>query len=204
MRWIESDNLVTYYIDGDTKLKTYPTNKIRIPVDKAAVLKSGIVAQKDADKIVPYIDITIDGQALTKNRILMLDILANFGWKQAIYFTGGANADEEYLWLKDYLQLDGMSYKLVPIKTANENSSMLNMGRIDAEKMYANIQKLDWRNINDGAIYLDEQTKRNSISMRNNLVRLAEAFVQEQNFEKAEEILDLSLKFYFLSRLAHQ
>ncbi|MDG2194857.1 MAG: DUF2723 domain-containing protein [Polaribacter sp.] len=194
MRWIESENLVTYYVDGDTKLKTYPTNKIRIPVDKAAVLKSGIVAQKDADKIVPYIDITIDGQALTKNRILMLDILANFGWKQAIYFTGGANADEEYLWLKDYLQLDGMSYKLVPIKTADENSSMLNMGRIDSEKMYENIQKLDWRNINDGAIYLDEQTKRNSISMRNNLVRLAEAFVQEQHFEKAEEILDLSLE----------
>ena len=194
MRWIESENLVTYYIDDDTKLKTYPTRKLRIPVDKAAVLKSGIVAQKDADKIVAYIDITINGQALTKNRILMLDILANFGWKQAIYFTGGANADEEYLWLKDYLQLDGMSYKLVPIKTANENRNMLNMGRIDSEKMYANIQKLDWRNINDGTIYLDEQTKRNAISMRNNLLRLAETFIYEENFEKAEEILDLSLE----------
>ena len=50
------------------------------------------------------------------------------------------------------------------------------MGRIDTEKMYANIQKWDWRNINDGKIYLDEQTKRNSISMRNNLLRLSEAF----------------------------
>lgn len=50
----------------------------------------------------------------------MLDILNNFDWKRPIYFTGGANADEEYIWLKDYLQLDGMAYKLVPIKTSNK------------------------------------------------------------------------------------
>ena len=53
------------------------------------------------------------------------------------------------------------------------------MGRIDPEKMYENIQKWDWRNINDGKIYLDEQTKRNSISMRNSLFRLSDAFAQE-------------------------
>ena len=56
-------------------------------------------------------------RGLTKNRILMLDILANFDWKRPIYFTGGANDDGEYIWLKDYLQLDGLAFKLVPIKT---------------------------------------------------------------------------------------
>ena len=195
MRWIESDNEETYYITEEgEKLKTYPINKIRIPVDKETVLKNGIVAQKDADKIVDYIDITVDDRGLRKSQILMLDILANNNWKQPIYFTGGANADEEYIWLKDYLQLDGMAYKLVPIETSNENKSIFNMGRIDSEKMYANIQKLDWKTINNGKIYLDEQTKRNAISMRNNLLRLAETFVNEKNFEKAEKVLDLSLE----------
>jgi len=203
MRWIESDNLVTYYIDGDTKLKTYPTDSIRIPVNKENALKSGIVAAKDTNKIVDYIDIKIDGQALTKNRILMLDILANNKWKQPIYFTGGANDPAEYLWMKDYLQLDGMSYKLVPILTSNEGGNMFSMGRIDPEKMYANIQKLDWKNINDGKIYLDEQTKRNAISMRNNLLRLAEAFINQKDFEKAEEILDLSLEKMPIDKFGH-
>ena len=59
------------------------------------------------------------------------------------------------------------------------------MGRIDPEKMYANIQKLDWRNINDGKIYLDEQTKRSSISMRNNLMRLSDAFAAQGDTVKA-------------------
>lgn len=195
MRWIESDNKVTYYIDeeNNVKEKFYPTNRIRIPVNKENVLKTGLVAQKDATKIVDYIDITIDRQGIAKNRILMLDILNNFDWKRPIYFTGGANADEEYIWLKDYLQLDGMSYKLVPIKTSNKGKSMFDMGRIDPEKMYANVKKWDWKTINNGKIYLDEQSKRNAISLRNNLMRLSEEFLKLNDSVNAKDVLDLSL-----------
>ncbi|WBX73588.1 DUF2723 domain-containing protein [Tenacibaculum pacificus] len=195
MRWIESDNDGTYYIDeeNDVREKFYPTNKIRIPVNKENVLKTGLVAQKDADKILDYIDITVDEQGLTKNRILMLDILNNFEWKRPIYFTGGANADEEYIWLKDYLQLDGMSYKFVPIKTSNKGKSMFDMGRVDTKKMYDNIKKWDWKTINNGKIYLDEQSKRNAISIRNNLMRLSEEYLKEGDSVKAKDVLDLSL-----------
>ncbi len=195
MQWIESDNQATFYdLDDDgNPEKILPTNRIRIPVNKENALKYGIVAQKDADKMVDYIDIKVD-RALAKNRILMLDILANFDWKQPIYFTGGAFADEEYIWLKDYLQLDGLAYKLVPIRTSTKDRSMFDMGRIDPEKMYANIKKLDWRNINDGKIYLDEQTKKNAISLRNNLMRLTEAFAQQGDTLKAVEVLDLSIE----------
>jgi hypothetical protein len=203
MRWIESSNSRTFYdLDGDgIPEKMLPSNDIRIPVNKENVLKSGIVKPEDADKIVDYIDIKID-RGITKNRILMLDILANNDWKQPIYFTGGSNADEEYIWLKDYLQLDGLGYKLVPIKTpmtvvnpdgSKSKKSLFDMGRIDPEKMYSNIKKWNWRNINDGKIYLDEQSKRNAISMRNALMRLSTAFAAQGDSLKAIEVLDLSI-----------
>lgn len=203
MKWIRSDSKRTFYdLDDDgNPEKILPTNKIRIPVHKENVLKYGIVAQKDADKILPYIDITID-RAIAKNTILMLDILNNFNWEKAIYFTGGSNTDSEYIWLKDYLQLDGVAFKLVPIKTPtkvlNEKGqvvrelTLFDIGRIDPEKMYANVKKWDWRNINDGKIYLDEQTKRNAITLRNSLLRLSAAFAKEGDTLKAIEILDLS------------
>lgn len=194
MRWIASDNDATYLDAGDgAKEKFYPTNKIRIPVNKENALKSGLVAQKDADKMVDYIDITVDDRGLSKARLLMLDILNNFDWKRPIYFTGGANADEEYIWLKDYLQLDGMAYKLVPIKTSNKGRTIFDMGRIDPGKMYANVKKWDWKTINNGEIYLDEQSKRNAISLRNNLIRLSEEFLQKGDSVKAKDVLDLSL-----------
>lgn len=204
MQWIASDSDLTYYVDRENEVreKVYPTTRIRIPVNKENALKAGIVDPKDAYKMVDFIDIQIDRRGLTKNRILMLDILANFDWKQAIYFTGGAYADEEYIWLKDYLQLDGMSYKLVPIRTPMKQirpdgsiaeKSIFDMGRIDSDKMLKNIQKLDWRNINSGKIYIDEQTRKNSISLRNNLMRLSEQFAKDGDTLKALEVLNLSL-----------
>ena len=194
MRWIASDNQITQYDLDDDGIpeKVLPTNKIRIPVDKKAVLKNGLVAAKDADLIVPFIDIEFQG-ALTKNRILMIDILANNNWEKPIYFTGGAQADEEYIWLKDYLQLDGMTYKLVPIRTPYDGN-FFEMGRVNTDIMYENIKNWDWRNITDDNIYLDSETRKNSVTYRNNMERLARALLNENKLEKAEEILDISLE----------
>jgi hypothetical protein len=203
MKWIESDQDITFYdLDDDgIQEKILPTNKIRVPVDKEMVLKNGIVAQKDADLILPYIDIEFDG-ALTKARILMLDILANNNWKQPIYFTGGAQADEEYIWLKDYLQLDGMTYKLVPILTPDDGN-FFEMGRINTDVMYKNVKKWDWRNITDDNIYLDPETRKNSVTYRNNMERLARALINEKKFDKAEEIVDISLEKMPVAKFGH-
>ncbi len=206
MQWIQSKNEITYVqFDEDHREKIYPTNKIRLPVDKEAVLKSGIVAPEDADLIVPYIDFEVDPNGLTKNRILMLDILANFNWKQPIYFTGGSYDDAEYIWLKDYLQMDGLTYKLVPIKTAYANSPF-SMGRINPDVMYKHVQKWNWGSITDD-IYLDPETRKNSVNFRNALVRLSEAFAKKGDTLKAIKVLDLSLekmppdKFYSIGML---
>ena len=193
MDWIATDHEATYFESpSGLKEKLFPTTRIRIPVNKENALKYGIVAPKDANKMLDYIDINID-EAITKNRILMLDILNNFDWKRPIYFTGGAGADEEYIWLKDYLQLDGMAYKLVPIRTPIAGRSMFDMGRIDPEKMYNNVKNWDWKTINNGEIYLDEQAKRNAISLRNNLMRLSEEFLIKGDTATAKEVLDLSI-----------
>ncbi len=201
MNWIaSSDERTTFDIDDDgVPEKFYPTNKLRLYVDKEAVLKNNIVSVKDSAKIVPYIDITIDRLGLTKNRIIMLDILANNNWERPLYFTGGAQADEEYIWLKDYLQLDGTAYKFVPIYTPSKDErgrakSILELGRIDTDVMYANVKKWDWKNSNNSNVYIDVESRKNSISFRNYLVRLAEDFIKEKKFDKAEEMLDLSLE----------
>ncbi len=210
MNWLGSNDPRTQIdLDEDGIPENYyPTNKLRIQVDKEAVLKNGIVPLKDSANIVPYIDIEIDRMGIAKNRILMLDLLANNNWERPIYFTGGAHAEEEYIWLKDYLQLDGLAYKLVPIKTSSKTEngrsrSVLDLGRIDTEVMYKNIQKWDWKNSNSDAIYVDVETRKNGISFRNNLVRLAEEFIKEENYVKAEEVLDLSLEKMPIKRYGH-
>lgn len=195
MDWIASDDprLSVETQSGQT-VHTFPTKNVRIPVDKEAVLRNGIVAEKDAHLIVDYIDIHIKSNALLKSRILMLDIIANNNWERPIYFTGGAFGDEDYLWMKDYLQLDGLAYKLVPIKTPVDRRNPFDMGRIDSEKMYDIVMAWDWGNSGSTKIYHDPETRKNAISYRSNLARLAEQLLLEGEMEKAENILDLAME----------
>ena len=206
--WVASDNDATKYkslllqseVDpraypkNTQELVFYPTNKIRLPVNKENVLKSGVVKAEDADLIVPYIDIDLPTSILTKNQVMMLDILANNDWERPIYFTGGSFEDSEYIWMKEYLQLDGLVYKLVPIKTELSPINPYLMGRIDTETMYTIVKKWSWGNSYLPEIYHDPETRKNSISFRSNMARLAEQLIEEMQFEKAEEIIDLALE----------
>ncbi len=195
MKWIASD-------DPRTKIKTqngqeiffYPTNKIRVPVNKENVLKSGLVKEKDTALIVDYIDIDLPKSALPKNRILMLDLLANNDWKRPIYFTGGSFDKAEYLWMKDYLQLDGLVYKLVPIKTEIDRKNPYEMARIDSDLMYDVVMKWDWGNSESPDIYHDPETRKNSINYRGNLARLIETLLNEGKIEKAKNVLNLAME----------
>ncbi|MBK0370529.1 glycosyltransferase family 117 protein [Flavobacterium agrisoli] len=172
----------------------YPTNKIRIPVDKNTIIQNKVVNPKYNDSIVPYIDIDIKGGAIYKNRLMMLDLLANNNWKRPIYFSGGAFDPEDYLWMKDYLQLEGMVYKLVPVKTPfKKDNGPMDMGQIDSEKMYNIVKKWDWGNGDSDKIYHDPETRRNSITYRSNLSRLMNQLILEGQKDKAEKVIDLAL-----------
>ncbi len=177
----------------DLEANYLPTRHLRVPVDKESVLKHGIVKPKDADEIVPYIDLTINDNALYKNRLLMLDIVANNNWERPIYFTGGAFGDDDYIWMKDYLQLDGLCYKLVPIKTPVDRANPFDMGRVDTDLMYEQVKNWDWGNSGED-IYHDVETRKNGISYRGNIARLVESLINEDKLVEAEEMTDLAME----------
>ena len=178
----------------DLNANFLPTENIKIPVNKNNVIESGLVSEVDQSLIEDEIIIKIKSQAIYKNRLLMLDIISNNNWKRPIYFTGGAFSDEDYIWMKDYLQLDGMCYKLVPIKTKIDPQNPYEMGRIDSEKMIDIVKKWSWGNPHEKNIYLDEESRKNSITYRGNISRLIKKLIIEDKKEKALELLDLTMK----------
>ena len=193
MNFIKNPKSTVEMQNGQT-IHFYPTNKIRIPVDKNTIIKNKVVSPQYNDSIVPYIDVDIKGSALYKNRLMMLDIVANNNWKRPIYFSGGAFDNEDYIWMKEYLQLEGVVYKLVPVKTAlPKDGGPLEMGQIDSEKMYAKVMKWDWGNSESPKIYHDPETRRNSITYRTNLSRLMNQLILEGKNDKAKNIIELAM-----------
>ncbi|MEP5616571.1 MAG: DUF2723 domain-containing protein, partial [Flavobacteriaceae bacterium] len=204
MDWISSDHPrtkrkylmekngmdVSGYPKSELNTVYYPTNKIRIPVNKDSVLKSGLVNKKDEALIVDHIDVDLPS-VLYKNRILMLDVIANNDWERPIYFSGGSFDDSEYIWMKEYLQQDGLAYKLVPIKT--EYDGGYHMGRMDAELSYQIVKEWDWGNSGSDEIYHDSQTRKQFGVFRLSMARLVEKLIEEGQMFKAKEIIQMAM-----------
>ena len=125
--WVNSDNKATkVQISATEILDVIPSRTIRIPVDSAKVIASGTVKPEDAGKIVPYIDIRLKGSSILKSQLIVLDILAHNNWERPIYFVTGYHNDA--LGLEEYFQLEGLAFRLVPVKS--ENKSWVDYGRI--------------------------------------------------------------------------
>lgn len=172
----------------------YPSENVSVKVDKNAVIKNKVVSPKYYDSIVPQINIKLKGSAIYKNRLMMLDIVNENNWKRPIYFSPGSFGADDYIWMKEYLQLDGMVYKLVPVKTLISKENQYDMGYIDTEKMYNIVTKWEWGNSGSSKIYHDPETRKNSLSYRGNLSRLMQALIDEKKFDKAEKVIELCMK----------
>ncbi|TXF79657.1 DUF2723 domain-containing protein [Chryseobacterium sp.] len=168
-----------------------PVSKFVLPVNKANAVKSGIIKASDAGSTVDNIVIDYKGNTMFKNNLLMLDILANFDWKRPINFSSGGIYDSENIfYLDDYLQYDGFSYRLVPIKT--EPTEDGEMGRVDANSLYNIVKNYRWGNFKDLNVHFDETATSNIVSYRSSASRAAEALALSGQKQKAIEILDLA------------
>jgi MFS family permease len=192
--WVKSDNKATKVQVSPTEiLDIIPTRTIRIPVDKSKVIASGTVKPEDADKIVPYIDIVLKGNSILKSQLIVLDILAHNNWERPVYYVTGYHNDA--MGLEEYFQLEGLAYRLVPIKS--QNKSWLEYGRIDSDILYTNMmKKFAWDGSNDEDVYLDFNHTRTLmvIKARLNYARLAKTLASEGKNEKAVEVLDYCMQ----------
>ncbi len=192
--YVNSDNKATKVQISPTEiLDIIPSRTIRIPVDSAKVIASGTVKPEDASKIVPYIDIKLKGNSILKSQLIVLDILAHNNWERPIYFVTGYHNDA--LGLEEYFQLEGLAYRLVPIKS--QNKSWVDYGRIDTDILYNNIMnKFVWGGANNPKVNLDYNHIRTLIVVkaRLNYARLAKALASEGKNEKAVEVLNRCLE----------
>lgn len=150
-----SDRLVT---QGGDSLNYFPTHKFYIPVDKELVLSNGTVDPKDSSRIEDRLNITVPGNTLYKNDLMMLNIIAANKWKRPIYFT-----QPQGLGLNSFLQNEGMTYRLEPLKQQNPNGT----DGVNIEAAYKNqMSNFYFGGAQYPNIYFDENSRRSLIAMR--------------------------------------
>jgi hypothetical protein len=165
-----------------------PSKKLFMVVDKEAVIKNKVVEPEDYDKIVDTLQIDLsDKHYITKDELMVLDMIATNNWVRPIYFAITIGRDK-YMNLQDYFQLEGLAYRLVPIKTAPQGISF---GKVNSRLMFEHVmQDFKWGNMEKPNVYIDENNARMMMNIRNTFDRLAGELVAEGKNDKATQVLD--------------
>ena len=170
----------------------FPTKNVNVPVDSATVVNNGTVPKALAGRVLKNgINWTLSGNYIQKNDLMILDLLAHNNWKRPIYFAATAPANS-YLNLAPYLQLEGLAYRLVPIKQNEEESQQET--RVNTTVMYNNImdpKKFQWGGMDKDGVYLDDVFLRScALNIRQRMGTLASVLAAEGKKDKAVKVLD--------------
>ncbi len=172
-----------------------PTSNIVIPVNKNVVMQNGTVTRPDTGQVLTEIPIRFpkNKQRLIKDELAMMDIISSNNWERPIYYAVTCRP-EKLLGLSDYLQLEGLASRIVPVRTKGDaefGQMPIGQGRVDSDKMYDNIMnKFRWGNFDKIDAYINESYMPSVASNRFAMLRLARTLIKEGDNERAKNILN--------------
>lgn len=155
-------------ISGGRRIRYFPSAGFTIPVNVKNAVKAGIISKKYADKALKQLRIHFDAHGLTRENVMMLDILANFDWKRGIYYSSPGGSDvAKALYYAGYLQNYGQTFGLTPLKqkAARDYSRAIMFDNI--------VKKYSYGNLNAKGVLVDYYTRRQTSQYRNNFLSLA-------------------------------
>ena len=175
------------------KVDYWPSRKISVPVNKANVVRSGILDAKYLDIIPDEIILTIpEGKDyLSKPELFMLDFLSQYEWDRPLHLLNAGG--DLNIGIKDYFEFVGYSYKFIPIQNRIRNTDI---GFSDTDELYRLMtETYSFDAVAADNYFIDHQnlyTHMGVNSIRNMFVNCANAFIKEGQYERAGEMLDRS------------
>jgi len=193
IKYMVSDDPNTKYDNGGDLIAMSPSKNFYIDVDSLTVMKNKVVTVKDTARLVKRISWDLGSRGyITKNDLLVLDLIAHNNWQRPIYFAV-TTGDEAYVGLKKYFQLEGLAYRFVPVKQTELEESQ--GGRVNTDAMYDNIMnKFLWGGMDKKGVNLDENCTRMVGNLRMQMSILAGALMNEGKDKKAKAVLDKCLE----------
>ena len=181
------------YVDENYSTMTFPTPKFYLNVDTTAVKALNIIPKDRQSQLVSRLDWSMGKRAIEKKNLVILDMIATNNWKRPIYFSSTV-APSDYMNLEPYFQLEGMAYRLLPLKNpdaADRNAE----GYIEKSICYDDLMhKFFYRGLQNPHVYYDENNLRFPSNYRDKFARLANAYLADGDVAKAKEVADKCLE----------
>lgn len=173
----------------NNELNYYPTKNMFIPVNKQEAIKNQVVPVSDTGFMVDAVTFTMPKEVLYKNTLMLLNIIAANKWGRPLYFTSPTTLSR--IGLGSYLETDGLTYRLVPVRSEKNSNTILSAGNVNTAFMYDNLMhKFKFGGAQIPGTYFDEPNRRMLIGIRNAFAKLGIALVEEGKKDSAIQVLN--------------
>ena len=195
------DNSKTRSFGGGKSYAALPSNSFSLPVNKAALANADWLNDEEKAQLVDAVRWTITDDRdnpksyILKNHFTVLEMLRQNNWERPIYFAVTTGPDS-YIGLQEHFRLEGLAYRLVPIKYGTPEDPN-RIGGVATEIMYEHVtQDWQWGGMDDvdHGIYMDENNRRMVTNLRIHMSNLADAFIEEGDGVRALEVLETLLE----------
>jgi hypothetical protein len=178
-------------LQGGGATMSIPSKVLFYDVDKEAVLKNNVVPKSKQNRIVSRMNFKMKNGVsyLMKSDLLLLDLIATSNWSRPIYFNN-TSARSLNFEVRDYLQMEGMAYRLIPVKAETMNGEL---GEVEAEIMAKNMATFEFRGFENPNAYHDEEYRKFGANERECFQRLAMQQFLDGKRKLAIQTLDSSL-----------
>jgi hypothetical protein len=164
----------------------------------ATTLKRG-AEEKTSDTVKFYLPHTVEFgnvKAIRAQDIMVYDIVSSSNWQRPVYFAMTVAPDGQ-IGLREYMQLEGLAFRLVPKKAQYFWSSM-NEYRM-RNNIFTDIKKPSktpqlgflWRGLHDSTTYFDEDVRRLMTNYRQAFILLGQYYANAANqVSKVGEVIE--------------
>jgi len=192
----DDDNMIPLEVGG-TAYRVFPSSGFVMPVNKKNVIASGMVTEKqwkdcrkeirfrfkydsNKDRIPASRARSLTKNGLTREQVMMLDIIANNNWKRPLYFSSPSGSDVASALLHGYsgtfrdgsVKQNGMAFELTPLDG--------NSPGINRDRMYDNLMnKYHYGMMDNPDVLTDYYTRRHTVQYRSHFLRLAREYATD-------------------------
>ncbi len=195
-----NDSRTKLPLQDGTSVNYAPTKDLKLTIDRDHLIRNNLVPKDMQDKIVPEIQWKVKQNYLYKNDLMLLDLIASNNWERPIYFAS-PSAVENVLDVAKYCHLEGIVYRFLPVRAEHY---LEGLGGINPEESYdLLVNKAKWGNLNKPGIYIDPESRRNSVMPKQDYFRLANALIDLNRLDSAAKVLDKCQEFFPNSKIPY-
>jgi hypothetical protein len=191
MEFVHQDE--NFIVDRDgNHIYFFPSSKFYLPVNTTNALASEVISKGQVSQCAKEIEFAFNedqDRYLTREEIMMMDIVANNEWKRGVYFSSNRGSSFSLALLNGgWVKQVGLAYVLSPLKTAITDF-------YDRNEMYrTTFNVFQYGDMANPSVLTDYYARRHTTQYRANFLILAEQFYLQNNAKKAINLLDKSLE----------